>query len=601
MRTTATWLILLSAIVWTTGAATTENECDSLGTCLARLRTLATTHGPYGGMGPEEDTLLERIRSFDGATPALARLLSDPDEKVAELAAYGLSNTPQIDSLHLPDIITGLDRGLGWLPAALGRMDSDAAAREAVSRYLASDSSPSNQEAYAVKLAGARAIPYIVEAARDADTRHYLLAHVLSELGDEGKPAAKGLLDIARDESLPLRASAGALLAISSIKGANVEGELIALRADRPELAGAIDDALIGIGSNNAGKIFAQRLRLGRFDVTTFRDLAETGHAGHGAGPVLVDLLQSEDWETRLHAARALGYIGYRPAVPALVQMLELGEDVRLNWVAAESLGRISDASASDALDHAASHHWHSAVRQAAAIATGHIRNGAIYESGFHPRNFPFDFFSYQHALHGESPCRKWNAPVLREPRKLKLQPDRDGKRLESLAFNTEIIGYGARKDVDSPTDKDRIIRITRDNMVEHRKQHVEVPHVALRVTDGWLAGSNRGEWGGELAFIGDDGSQSIVDNVNVENIHMLGERMLAITGLAHLSMNAGMILSVERDAEGRWSTRPWRSLPGAPIASWPTTDNKLFIQTYESGGLLLSSDGRMQMAECRR
>lgn len=600
MRTIAAVVVLFSAIASVSGSDAKTRACDSLDACLASLRTLAEAQGTHRGMGRGEEALLERIRSFDGATPALVRLLSDPDEKLAGLAAYGLRDTPQIDPIHLPEIIAGLDRGLGWLPPALGRMASNEAAREAVSRYLASESAPHNQEAYAVELAGARAIPFIVEAARGADTNHYLLGYALAEIGKAAIPATRDLLDIARDESLPLRTSVGALLAISFLKDADIENDLLELRSTRPELAGAVDHALVGIGSRMAGAIFAERLRAGRYDITTFRDLAETGHAGHDAGPVLAGLLQSEDWEVRLLAARALGYIGYEPAVPALAATLEQREDVRLNWVAAESLGRISDASAAGALDRTAGSHWHPAVRQAAAIAAGRIRDGTAYESEFNERNFAFDFFSYQHVLRSGSACRKWDAPAMREQKNAKLYRDRDGKRLELLAFNTEIISYGAREDLDLQPEEGRIITITPDNIVEHRTPQRQVPHVALRVPDGWLVGSNRGEWGGELAFVGDDGSEAVIDDINVEDIYVLGDRTLAITGLAHLTGNSGMVLAVERDAQGKWSTRPWRSLPGAPTASWRTAGDRLFIQTIGPDGLLLSSDGGMQMAECR-
>ena len=388
-------------------------------------------------------------------------------------------------------------------------------------------------------------------------------------------------------------------MAISFLKGADIEDDLVALRNDRRELAGAVNHALVGIGSRSAGEIFAERLRHGRYDVTLFRDLSETGNTGHDAGPVLVELLQSEDWDTRLHAARTLGYIGYRPAVPMLASMLERQEDVRLNWVAAESLGRMLDTSALPSLDDTASNHWHPVVRQAAVAATQHIRNGTTYRSEFHERNFAFDFFSYQHAFRSGTTYRKWSAHV-REPESTKLYQDRNSKRLESLAFKTEIISYGAREEVDPPQEEGRIITITPDNIIEHRTPHRQVPHVALRVSDGWLVGSNRGEWGGELAFVGDDGSGTVVAHVNVEDIYMLGDRTLAITGLAHLSGNSGMILAVERDMDGTWSARPWRSLSGAPTASWPTTGNKLLIQTVGGDGLLLSSDGGMQMAECR-
>ena len=51
---------------------------------------------PLWRHGEREDALLRRIRSFPGRHAApLVRLLSDPDEELAELAAYGLRDTPE--------------------------------------------------------------------------------------------------------------------------------------------------------------------------------------------------------------------------------------------------------------------------------------------------------------------------------------------------------------------------------------------------------------------------------------------------------------------------------------------------------------------------
>jgi hypothetical protein len=79
----------------------------------------------------------------------------------------------------------------------------------------------------------------------------------------------------------------------------------------------------------------------------------------------------------------------------------------------------------------------------------------------------------------------------------------------------------------------------------------------ALRVRGGWLVGADRGEWGGELVFLGDDGIQRKLLDENVQDIVQLGSRYVAVTGLAHLTLNHGMLYEVGPDEGGSWRAPP--------------------------------------------
>lgn len=127
------------------------------------------------------------------------------------------------------------------------------------------------------------------------------------------------------------------------------------------------------------------------------------------------------------------------------------------------------------------------------------------------------------------------------------------------------------------------------------------VPTVALQVDGGWLAGSDRGEWGGELMFIGDDGSQQMVIEENVEDIYRLGDRYVATVGLAHLGSNTGAVLELRRDADGHWQASPWRVLPAAPQSSFLTRKGDLLVTVYSDTPIVVSPDGTMRMAVCAR
>lgn len=288
--------------------------CDTADTCLQRLRQ---TSGSKRGVDAEDGALIERLLSFGpDIVPALVDMLADPNEAAAELAGYALRETKYLDRRFLPQIKAGLDRGLGWLPPILCRMEGDDVAREAVARFVVSRSAPHNQEAFALKVCGRRAIAPMVEAARCAKPcpadMHANLAAVLADMKDVRAEALPGLLAITRDASVANDVAAGALQMISAIgsDGRKLESELLQLRAQRPALTVAIDEVLVAIGSPEYGRIFLERFAMNPHPVT-LRDLAGAGAAGVQAGPAVVKLLDSEDWNLRVAAARTLGFIHY--------------------------------------------------------------------------------------------------------------------------------------------------------------------------------------------------------------------------------------------------------------------------------------------------
>jgi HEAT repeat protein len=599
--------ILLFAGMSSASSPKEDEQCPSLQACLQQLRAMAMHPGDYESrMSAEESALARRIIAFDGAVDALVPLLADPDGNVANIAAAALRGAKRIDPGYLPQIRKGLDRGLGWLAPALGHIDSDEAAKEAVDRYLVSDSAPENQEKYAVELSGKRAIPFILERAAcksGCDKRtHYLLGSALEDMDDEARGmAAAGLMTIATDAGTSKDTAGQVLLMIADLgeAGHAIEPDLLKLRARSPDLSWAADQALVGIRSTASGAVFAARLRQGPNDIV-LRDLAETGPAARDAGSEVVRLLANDDPDIRIATARALGFIGYEPAAGALVGLLNDRIDPRLGRVAAESLGRLHAQVALPALDEAAKSHWYPPVREAASVAARHIRDGSPYESPWGDGNFAFEFFAYQDMGMNGPECAKFAARQIGEPKSSKLYEHESPAALKKLAYMSTILGYGPAEE--SPVDsKDKVIEVTPDNMVEHRNLVEQVPHVALRVDGGWLVGSDRGEWGGELMFIGDDGVKQLVLDQNVEDIYRLGDKYVATTGLAHLTMNEGDLVELDRDQSGRWNSKIWKVLPGAPRASWLVEGGELLVKTVDGGTILISPDGGMRMATCRR
>lgn len=599
MKRLAVFCLALIGIAYAGERGKALPECRTLDACLARLHAMARQPDNYGsGKSPKEGALIRRLVAFDGAVAALVPLLDDPDENVANIAAAALRDVKRIDPAYLPQIRKGLDRGLGWLPPALSRMDSDEAAKEAVSRFLVSKSAPGNQEAYAVELSGMRAIPYIVDAVRcDAacGDNARLLGSVLADMSEEARAsAAPGLMDIARDVSVADEVAGGSLGMIADLgaAGSGLEADLLRLRAQLPQRAWMVDHALIGIRSAQAGAIFAAQLRASP-DVWLLRDLAVTGPAAIDAGEVTAALLDHDDPDLRVAAARALGFIGYRQAAGALAAKLDDPVDPRLGWAAAESLGRLQAAEALPALDATAQAHWFPPVRKAAAEAARHIRDATKYEAQDHPHNFSFGFSAYNDIRNDRLGCEKPVDAAEVEPATRKLYTRTALAQLMALT-------YSVVEELPPPPGESDAQAIDGD-IAEDRKAVEYVPAVALRVDGGWLAGSSRGEWGGELVFVGDDGSQQEVIGQNVEDIYRLGDRYVATVGLAHLSINRGAVLELRRDADGHWQASLWRVLPGAPQSSFLTRKGDLLVTVYPYTPIVVSRDGTMRMAACAK
>ena len=594
-------VLSLSAMLVACGA-TRASGCGDLSACVQALRDQAGTRDGFGGMGADADALKQGLLAHEGAVDALIPLLAHPDERVAELAAYMLRDAPGIDPEYLPQIRAGLDRRLGWLPPALARIDTGDAAREAVDRYLVSESAPYNQEAHAVHLFGARAIPVILERAAcvpacDRDT-HYLLGAVLREMGPDRALAGPALMRLASDRQASPRVARGALSMIAGLgaDGKSLEPELLREREASPHHAHLVDAALVAMGSAQAGRIFAERLARSPH-VVELRDLAAMGAAGRDAGAAVLALLDPGS-DLRAAAATTLGYLGDAQATPALVAALDDPADVTLAWAAARALGRIGDRAALDALDRASATHWYAPVRDAAGGSAAAIRSGTTPGRATPGSDFPSEFFAFQGIHRGLPGCE----PDGRKPAssRTRLYRATAARRLDALKYPADVVGYGAAdEDQQRQAGKD-IIEVHAGNLVEHRHRIEQAPDVALRVDEGWLVGGNRGEWGGELGFLGDDGRFQQILGANVADIHRLGDRIVVATGLAHLTMNTGGVWTVERLPDGLWQARPWRVLPGAPRASRMTPDG-LVIAIIGGGAIGIAADGRMWMADCPR
>lgn len=384
------------------------------------------------------------------------------------------------------------------------------------------------------------------------------MAVIFDVLDDKAEMAVDPLLKIAGNKAAPVHRRVRAINAIESI-GKPAEGAVPRLEQLRTSRSASIrmaaSRAILATGSKEGVPILVARLRAGKTSETeaTLMGIAELGAQARAAGPSVLKYLHHDDWEIRAAAAQTLGFIEYEAAADDLISALGEEHDWRIVWSAAHALGRLKIRRAEAALAGLSKDHWFPPVRRAAVDALRLIRG----ESD---------------AM--ESPLDVWNAEYT------KLEG------LESMEWKErEAIRFPVAPDLDEP--------LPIWTKVYHE---AKVQWHGLRLADGYLAGCASGEWGGKLAFIDSDGKHPIPSPYhNVEFIYQNSGKSFAVLGYSSNGSNQGLILQLERGPGGKWISKPWRVLPGAPAFSLLLADRRLLVSCPAGGIVLVSPDGKMQ------
>ena len=588
---------------------TTLDPCSTQDECVRKFSDVikeSATPGAYPS--DAEQKIINKLLSLENySLPLLINLLEDDDELIARNAAIALSKIEDIDKSYLPNIIKAINNDVSWIPRALSNISSPVAAETAVKKLLTDSSSPHNQWSYAVKKFNTKAFPYILKAAKceySCDRKTYSsLSYVLKNMDADKSQITKQLFAIVSDARYQDKIRANTLRMIGQIgpQALSFEDDIHVLRNKEAFLYEPANAALISMKSKYSGQIFAELLEK-QPDLRLFRDMAEVGINARDGGSTLARLLSHNSAETRLLAARTIGFIGYKDADTKLLQMLRTSRDVQFDYVAAESLGKLKSKIALADLRQLNKHHWHPAVQKRAKHAIKEITSSTPIQDErtqiFNSFGFGWEFLSFTDF--DTEACKSVSVKHKTEPKSQKLYRSTQLKALEKLKYKAVTLSYGARnEDAQKANDPDAIIRVHEGNIVEHRREHFQVPDHALKIPDGWLLGSNRGEWGGELVHLAKDKESTILLTKNVEDIYQLGNRYIALSGLSHMMSNSGYIYEVSQNKTGLWQAEPWLRLPGAPKSSWPLETGEILINTNSGGSIMLSPDGEFTMAEC--
>lgn len=580
-------LFLFIAALQITVGLTTGHAADdkpSLEDLIAKIPQVVTGDA---GINKAEQQLALQLQGFGPSSiPRLVGLLESDNEKIRTFAGYVVADLDGLTEADLDALFKARKRGDGWIPPAIARIGTPRAIAFLVDD-IRSNPEPDTQVTSALAIAGEKAAPALAaffgDQAPISNELSQTTGAIFADMGPKAKSAVPLLLEFAANQKLPMANRLGAVAALGAmgLEAAKVVPKLRELaKSDPKRFSVAVDQAILGIGTPDAADILVARLQAvwlqpvspgWQLDVMVIlRDIAELKQNGRGAGPLVVKILDGDKWDDRVCAARTLGYIGYSSASADLKRMIKSKEDWRLVYTATESLGRLKDASAVPDLRQLATDHWSPVVRKAALKAIKVIEGGEVYESRWHPSNFPLEYFEYQNLGYASSEEAKKESAKNR----FVAEPG----RLTPAEFDEIALAGSGEK----------------GRLVAPRKS---MPSCALRFGGGVLVGEDRGEWGGELAYLDKKGGAWVLIAENTHALHQMPFGVIATVGLAHLGMNSGCIYLITAEPRRTPSIKPWKTLPGAPMRSGILENGDLFVACY-GGDVLITPAGEFRRVE---
>lgn len=610
-----------------------EVACRSLRACLAEIEKIASDDAQLTAV---ELAVSQRIqRHGPRAIDPLIRLLDDERASVRAVASHTLWRIKGLAPRHARPILKaalreGRSGALAWV---LARIDSEEAVDGLIrilrqdpqvwtpigavlSESLSYDVNPDRLDLVAYPGIEVRVLSALTGLLASSEENEVLQRAVIEILASTFEPKDRftaPLAHLAADptRSVALRQAAivGLLIIGSSETGAIPELRMIAGDAASP-LAVDASVALFVIEGPKPGtsyeRVFAPLVRRtmrplpsNTFTTDDFTEVTLTSsiaklwlrgnEARHAAGALIDLLAQATSTEVRAQAAWNLGFFADPPAGPALIRSLG-ADDWLLVAAAADSLGRLGMREALTALSRVADEHWYPPVRtvarRARAALDGDFRYPEFNSDDYHS----FVAILDENVLTATSLPASIPAPCV-DPRRDETAPRNEAyfsdESNPDLAASLEFESTGAQ--MLKPGDERRRI----------------IPAWGVGAEDGWFVAENRGEFGGELVFIPDDGRPYVVARGNFENVHQLVDgRWVAISGLAHMGGDHGELIELRRETRA-WAAYPWRRLPGAPAstwewpdASWQRPDGTLVVNTNR-GSVVVHPDGRLEMAKC--
>lgn len=183
--------------------------------------------------------------------------------------------------------------------------------------------------------------------------------------------------------------------------------------------------------------------------------------------------------------------------------------------------------------------------------------------------------FSYSDSM-PRGTCEEFDPHIANQLTPGKINYRNGREKLESLTFKFDVVGYGPEGRVVDTVD--------------------EVPVVGIPVEGGWLLGSDRGEWGGNLVFKPSKGTTKKLIDDNIEDIYVFPHGYIVTAGLTHMGMDQGSIYLVNKE---NYEVTKLYALTSAPKTSWLLKDGNLLINMWSGGSTIYKKNGHLSRIKC--
>jgi HEAT repeat protein len=565
-------LLVLAGLLLGGPASARTSECRTATLCLARF--VKSSASGKTGARPEQDASVRRFLEMapEPITP-LAELLGHHNKRVREAAARTLGALGPRARPAFQALAEAADRGVRGAAAALAELGDPAAIP-----FIAGAIRRRQADPQLLARFGGAGVATFAELAGNPDSS--AVARNRRRMGQDARVSVASLHAIAANPSQSGQARTFALEALCRQGTVSPETAalVLALQGDPDStLRYAVEGCLVRIGDPGALERALQEdantYRYGRGAALAW--IASVGPVAATVAGTVQGILEHGRWYEQPAAARALGRIGARQAIPALVAALATN-NWRLTTSAAEALGLLDDgtSAARPALRKLASEHWLPRTRETAARALRRIESAG--------RPVAAESVLADTGFEGDGPPT-WSDPCdSRTGWEIRL--DGEWQRIER--------GEPHTLDASAATLPATFLR-------RARPRAGRLPMVA--VEDGWIVGTNRGELDGELQLVLPSGASRVLWPRNVSHVFRVGDSLIALVGLRHGFWDQGTMLRIRRQGvtgDG-WFAEPVAELPGYAARSLVLSSARILVLTGH-GVVVVDGQGKLRPVECR-
>ena len=140
------------------------------------------------------------------------------------------------------------------------------------------------------------------------------------------------------------------------------------------------------------------------------------------------------------------------------------------------------------------------------------------------------------------------------------------------------------------------------------------LPDVGLKVDGGWLLGTDKGEWLGDLVILDEQGNQSKLLDVNVKDLFRIENEIVAIVMGVSIKMvikpipgssmsgmyfiDRGVVYLVAKNEDGIWRADKWETLQCSPRSAFMLEDGRVLV-VCDGEGVVISANRKMEKFNC--